>query len=122
MVERRGAMARQDLLALGGKGVEVYTPPAPVKQVAKVESGRRRERRRAIEPAALRAWRARMVSEAGRAVHRRRMRVEEVNGIVKRRGLVRLAVCGLVKVWAVALPHALAHDLWRGHRLARMAG
>ena len=50
------------------------------------------------------------------------MRVEGVNGIVKRRGLGHLVVCGLAKVRAVALRHALAHDLWRGHRLACMAG
>ena len=114
--------ARKDLLALGGKGVEVYTPPAPVKQAAKAESVRRRERRRAGEPAALRAWRARMASEAGQAVYRRRMRVEGVNGIIKQRGLGRLAVRRRAKVRAVALLHALAHNLWRGHRLACVAG
>ena len=32
--------------------------------------------------------------------------------------LGRLSVRGLVKVCAVALLHALAHNLWRGHRLA----
>ena len=110
------------MLALGGKGVEVYTPPAPVKQAAKAESVRRRERGRAGEPVVLQAWRARMASEAGQTIYRRRMRVEGVNGVVKQRGLGRLVVRGLAKVRAVALLHALAHNLWRGHRLACMAG
>ncbi len=114
--------ARKDVLALGGKGVEVYTPPAPVKQAAKAESVRRRERGRAGEPVVLQAWRARMASEAGQTIYRRRMRVEGVNGVVKQRGLGRLVVRGLAKVRAVALLHALAHNLWRGHRLACMAG
>ena len=114
--------ARKDMLALGGKGVEVYTPPAPAKQAAKAESVRRRERGRAGEPVVLQAWRARMASEAGQTIYRRRMRVEGVNGVVKQRGLGRLVVRGLAKVRAVALLHALAHNLWRGHRLACMAG
>ena len=59
-----------------------------------------------------------MASEEGQAVYRRGLSVEAVNGMVKRRGLGRLPVSGLVKVRAAALLHALAHNLWRGHRLA----
>jgi len=49
------------------------------------------------------------------------MRVEAVNGVVKGRGLGRLSVRGLAKVRAVALLHAAAHNVWRGHRLAACA-
>ena len=121
LVDTRYA-ARKDLLALGGKGVDVYMPPPPVKETAKAESVRSRERRRRREPAVLRAWRARMESEEGQTVYRRRMRVEGVNGIVKQRGLGRLVVRGLAKTRAVALLHALAHNLWRTHRLACATG
>ena len=77
-------------------------------------------RRRTV--ATTRAWRARMASEEGQTVYRRRMRVEGVNGIVKQRGLGRLVVRGLAKTRAVALLHALAHNLWRTHRLACATG
>ena len=112
----------KDVLVLDGKGIEVYMPPSAVKPTAKAESVRSRERRRAKEPAALKAWRARMASDAGQVVYRRRSRVETVNGIVKRRGLGQLVVRGLAKVRSVVLLHALAHNLWRGHRLACAAG
>ena len=59
-----------------------------------------------------------MASEAGQAAYRRRLRVEAVNGVVKERGLGRLLVRGHEKVRSVALLHAVAHNLWRGHRLA----
>ena len=110
--------SRADMLGLGEKGVEVYMPPPSEKADAKVESVRRRVRRLACEPALLQAWRGRMASDAGQAVYRRRLRVEAVNGVVKGRGLGRLLVRGLEKVRAVALLHALAHNLWRAHRLA----
>ena len=60
LIKRRCGARPARLLALGGKGVEVYTPPAPVKRAAKAAGVRRRERGRVVEPAALRAWRARM--------------------------------------------------------------
>ena len=93
-------------------------PPPPVRRTATAASVRSRERRLESEPAALRDWRARMASEEGQTIYRRRLSVEAVNGMVKGRGLGRLSVRGLVKVRAVALLHALAHNLWRGHRLA----
>ena len=120
LVDTRYA-ARADLLGLGEKGVEVYMPPPAEKAGAKVESVRRRARRRAGEPALLQAWRGRMASDTGQAVYRRRLRVEAVNGVVKGRGLGRLSVRGLAKVRAVALLHAVAHNLWRGYRLAACA-
>ena len=85
---------------------------------AKVESVRRRVQRLAGEPALLQARRDRMASEAGQTLYRRRLRVEAVNGVVKGGGLGQLPVRGLEKVRAVALPHAVAHNLWRVHQLA----
>ncbi len=50
-------------------------------------------------------------------VLKRRRHIETVNGNVKNRGLGRLNVRGLIKAQCVALLHALAHNLWRGHGL-----
>ena len=57
-----------------------------------------------------------MASEEGQAVYRRRLSVEVVNGMVKRRGLGRRSVRGLVNMRVVILLHALAHKVWRGQR------
>ena len=85
---------RRDLVALGGKGVEVDMPP-PVRRTATAASVRSRERRLESEPVALRDWRARMASEEGQAVYRRRLSVEAVNGMVKGRELGAFPSAGL---------------------------
>lgn len=66
------------------------------------------------DSAAIAAWRARMDTADGRAVYRdRASTIECVNAHVRRRGLTRLSVRGAVKARAVALWHALAHNLAR---------
>ena len=116
LVDTRYA-CKADIEWFGASGA-VYMPPAAVKETAKPNSIYRRAARLRREPAALQAWRARMESAAGKAVYRRRQRIEAVNGNLKHRGLGRLTVRGFAKVRAVALLHALAHNLWRAHRLA----
>jgi hypothetical protein len=101
--------------------IEIYMPPPPDSDKAKVESVRKREWQRKKEHAALKAWRARMDSEEGKASYRRRLRIEGVNGNLKMRGFGRLVVRGLRNLRAVALLHALAHNLWRAHQLLAAA-
>jgi len=99
----------------------VYAPPPADQADATAESVRRRESRRRREPAPIQRWRERMASEAGQQIYRRRKQIERVHAQMKNRGLGRLLVRGLQKVRAVALLHAIAHNLWRAHRLRTAA-
>lgn len=82
---------------------------------------KQRVTRRAREPDRVKAWRSRMASAAGKAVFARRKLIELTNARLKQRGLGRLLVRGLAKVQAVAVLHALAHNLLTAQRL-RAAG
>jgi Transposase DDE domain len=63
-------------------------------------------------------WRARMASAEGQALYKQRgATVECANAQLRRRGLHQFNVRGLVKVRAVLLWHALAHNLMRMQRL-----
>lgn len=67
---------------------------------------------------AVAAWRARMGTEAGKAIYKdRAATVECVNAQARNRGLVRLLVRGLLKVKAIVLWFAIAHNLRCGARL-----
>ena len=66
------------------------------------------------EPATLTERRARMAGEDGKAVNRRRRRIETVNADFKNHGLHRFRPRGLDKVRCAALLHAIAHDIRRG--------
>lgn len=68
----------------------------------------------ASDTAPLAQWRRLMASEQGRQLYKRRAAsVECANAQLRRRGLQRLNVRGLLKAKAVALWHALAHNLMR---------
>lgn len=59
-------------------------------------------------------WRAFMASDRARALYvQRGASVECANAQLRRRGLQRFNVCGMVKARAVLLWHALAHNLMR---------
>ena len=63
------------------------------------------------------AWRQRMQSEAGKLLYRMRgQTIEWVNAGARNRGLYGVLVRGVQKVRAVALWHAMAHNL---HRIIR---
>jgi len=111
---------QEDIVALSERpqgAVRVYAPPPADRETASAESKRKRDWRRRQELPALQEWRARMASDDGRATLRRRRHIETINGNVKNRGLGRLNVRGLIKAQCLALLHALAHNLWRGHML-----
>lgn len=109
-----GYASTDDIAALGARSdnpVTVYVPPPPDRDDTKQENRLARERKRAREPQVLKEWRQRMASEDGEAVMKRRKRIELVNAHRKNHGLGTLLVRGLEKVQAVALWHALAHNL-----------
>jgi transposase len=101
--------------------ITVYAPPPPDMKNATAESVRKRQWRRDKEPEALKEWRARMASEAGKLVYKRRRRIEGVNGQVKALGLRMLSLRGFAKVRCQALLCAIAHNIRRGHALRSAA-
>jgi hypothetical protein len=110
-------VTQEEIVALAGDPdapIEIYTPPPPDKPDAKPASVRKREARRRAEPEALQAWRARMASEEGKAIYRRRGRIETVNAGFKNHGLRRFLLRGLDKIRCEALLHAIANNLRRG--------
>jgi transposase len=114
-----GLATQEDIVALAerDKPVTIFAPVKPDRQDVTAHSLYVRAAKRAREPVALREWRARMASVDGKAVMRRRKRIELVNAHIKNRGLGSLLVRGLTKVRAVLYLHALAHNLVTAHRL-----
>jgi transposase len=118
------AMTQADIVKLAEQYPEttVYSPPPP--QRADVTAGTLRKRRwkRRHEPAPIQTWRARMASDAGQEIFRRRKLTERVHGIIKNRGLSRCLVHGREKVRTVCLLQALAHNLnWAATLRRRIA-
>jgi len=114
----------EDIEALGGRDknpVTVYAPPQPCAKEVKPESLARRKARLEKEPPVLKEWRQRMETKDAAAMMRKRSRIELVNAHIKGRGFGILTVCGLAKAKAVALWHALAHNLMTAHRLNALA-
>ena len=97
--------------------VTVYAPTPAERDDVKPATLAKRARERAREPDSVKAWRERMASEAGQTVYRLRKRIERVNADRKNHGFGFLPVRGLFKAKAVALLHALAHNLVTAHRL-----
>jgi len=117
-----GYASRADIAALAEHPlgpVTVYAPPPGEKREAVLQPGGRASRRdkRAREPRAVKQWRARMQTEDGQTIFRRRKLIERIHAHYKNRGLGRVTVRGLVKTQAVVLWHALANNLMVAHRL-----
>lgn len=84
-------------------------PPAPGSQYEA----------KAGDSEAVAQWRARMNSEAVRAIYKDRAATAEcVNALARNRGLLRMPVRGLAKVKEVVKLFALAHNLMRMAKLA----
>jgi hypothetical protein len=98
-----------ELLSRPPFGCRLYIPPpAP-------RSTRPRGSPRLNDTPHLEDWRRRMASAAGQAIYRLRAATSEcVNALMRNRGLTRFVVRGIEKVRAVALWHALAHNMMRG--------
>lgn len=119
-----GAMTAPDIVTIAQShpSVQVFSPPPARNETSKPASKARYERNRAAEPQCLREWRARMESEAGQAVYKRRSNTEHVHARMKNRGFGRMVLRGLAKVHIVCLLHAVAHNLiWALSRRALKA-
>jgi transposase len=119
-----GYATAKDIVALAAHiagPVSVYTPPPTEKENVKPATLARRIRKRAKEPACLKAWRERMASQAGQAVYALRQRIERINADRKNHGFGCLPVRGLIKAKAHALWHALANNLMAARRLRAAA-
>jgi transposase len=115
---------REDIAALETRAqspVTVFAPPPPEKENAKPETLAARQRKRDKEPEAVQAWRMRMATGEAETVMQRRGRIERINAQAKRRGLGAILVRGLRKVQAVAVLHAIAHNLATAWRLRATA-
>jgi hypothetical protein len=97
----------------------VYSPPPPERPDVKTETLRKRRWKRRHEALAVMAWRARMASQAGQDVYRRRKLTERAHGILKNRGMFRFLVHGRDKARAVCLLQALALNLCWADTLRR---
>jgi transposase len=105
-----GYLRSQDLERAHQHGVELFVPPKPAKNP--------RNRGRELEPKrgdtdAVRAWKRRMASEAGKEIYKERAATSEtVNADLRSyRGLTPITVRGLSKARCVALWCALAYNL-----------
>ena len=108
-----GAMTAADVgtLAQTYPSMQVFSPPPARKDASKPASKARYERNRAAEPQCLKDWRARMDSEEGQAVYKRRSNTEHVHARLKNRGFGHMVLRGLAKVRSACLLHAVTHNL-----------
>jgi transposase len=122
----QGYASQDDIVAAEAHpqgAVTVYSPPPDEKPDDELKPGgaARRRAKRAKEPDAVKAWRARMQTDEARQIFRRRKLIERVHAHYKNRGMGVLTVRGRLKAWAVALWHALANNLITAHRLRTAA-
>jgi transposase len=106
-----GGYATHEALTSIGEQVTVYAP-VPEPRRATAQSADRYAPKRGDSEAVMR-WRARMATAAGQAVYRQRAQAECIHALARNRGLTQYPVRGRAKVRAVALLHALAHNLLR---------
>jgi transposase len=119
-----GAMTAADIVMIAQThpSVQVFSPPPARKEATKPQSKARYERNRAAEPQCLKEWRARLDSEEGQAVYKRRSNTEHVHARLKNRGFGRMVLRGLAKVRIACLLHAVTHNMmWALSRRALKA-
>ena len=110
-----GGFARlDDINTLAQAGVTTFVPvPAPK------DKSRDRHLPRPDDPPEVAGWRRRMATEEAKTIYKERAATAEcVNAQARNRGLTRFIVRGIDKVKAVALWHALAHNMACSWRLA----
>jgi transposase len=120
MLADTGFAQVDDIAALSSRPeapVGVYIHPPRDRTDVKPATLLRRQKDREREPQAIKDWRQRMTTNEAEATMKKRGRIERVNASFKNRGFGTLLVRGLAKVQAVALWHALAHNLTIATRL-----
>jgi hypothetical protein len=126
-LERRYARPPGAMLLDGGyishadfeqvEGTQHCTIYAPVPALR----GDGRRRREPRESPVLTAWRARMATVEAQTIYKQRAATAEcVNAQARQRGLRHVLVRGLAKVRAVAVWHALAHNVARAFAVRRL--
>ena len=115
-----GGFAQHDQIEAASEretGCTVYAP-VPKPRDPKVD----RHAPKPSDSAAVAAWRERMATDAAKVIYKERASTAEcVNALTRGRGLVLLLVRGVIKVRAIALWHALAHNLLRAAQLRALA-
>jgi transposase len=108
-----GAMTAADIARIwqACPSVQVFSPPPARKEASKLASKARYERNRAAEPQCLKEWRARMDTEEGKAIYKRRSNTEHAHARLKNRGFGHMVLRGLAKVRIACLLHAITHNL-----------
>jgi transposase len=95
----------EDIEAAAAAGITVYLRPTRNKHRTDPLAPREED------GPGVAAWRARMASEVGQQVYRRRGLCERVHAMMRHHGLTRVTVRGAAKARTVVLWHALAHNL-----------
>jgi transposase len=110
-----GAMTVDDIasLAEAHPGMTIFSPPPEKNDEVTAETRRKRAWKHRHEAPAVRNWRERMAGEDAKLIYARRKNTEHAHAHMKNRGLGSMPVRGIVKVRAVCLLHALAHNLSR---------
>jgi transposase len=110
-----GYAQHEQIEAVGAEGVgcTVYAPvPAPKDKAVD------RYAPKAGDSPAVAAWRERMAGAEAKSIYKERAATAEcVNAQARNRGLIQLRVRGQLKAKAIALWHALAHNLMRAMSL-----
>jgi len=109
-----GFANRATIDSLTQRGSTAY---APVRKPTNPDRYSRYERR-SEDSDAVAAWRTRMSTDEGKARYKKRCQCECINAHAKNRGLTHVLVRGIEKIRAVALLHALAHNIMRTRKLA----
>jgi len=130
-IETRTGQTPKEMLADGdfAKKEDIETLAAPPRQVtvyAPVRASKKPEvdphTPRPSDSPAVASWRQRMATPEAKAIYKERAATAEcVNADVRNHGLYQFLVRGLAKVRAVALWHALAHNVRRILRLCPAA-
>lgn len=105
-----GYMRKDDIEQAHAQGVELFVPPKPAKNPE--NRGRELQPKRG-DSEAVRAWKQRMASAAGKEIYKERAATSEtVNADLRSyRGLTQITVRGLTKAKCVALWCALAYNV-----------
>jgi transposase len=112
-----GHAKKEDIEAVSQKGTTVY---APVQKPKKEDVDPHQPR--ATDSEAIAAWRQRMGTPAAKEIYKdRAATIECVNAQARQRELTHVTVRGTVKVLAVVLWYALAHNLMRALALGVLA-
>jgi len=98
----------------GATGEETRGKEQAEKAGTNKKAARKKPARQRKDKPGVAAWRARMDTPEGKEIYKRRAQTAELsNAQARNRGLYQVLVRGLVKVKAVVLWHALAHNLTR---------